>query len=139
MFNSIVHKFARFRHDVLFIVCLATIGFGFVVAGNLSNTLGVALLFIGVSAFYIVAVLAESDINSQLPSKIRATSESFFALSEKLVYIPTALVFAWIGQKYNIADAFSWLGITVMIYLLGFIIFSSKYVKQVSGQHDRAH
>lgn len=139
LFNSIAHKFARFRHDVLFIVCLATIGFGFVVAGNLSNTLGVALLFIGVSAFYIVAVLAESDINSQLPSKIRATSESFFGLSEKLVYIPTALVFAWIGQKYNIADAFSWLGITVMIYLLGFIIFSSKYVKQVSGQHDRAH
>ena len=139
IFNTFAHKLARFRHDVLFSVCLVIMGLGFMVAGTLSNTIGILILLIGGSAFFIVAILAESDINAQLPSSIRATSESFFSLAEKLVYIPIALVFAWAGQHYSIATAFTWLGVAVLMYLLVFLIFSRKHVKQVGEQNHQPY
>lgn len=139
LFNTFAHSLARFRHDVLFSVCMATMGLGFIVAGTLSNTLGIPLLFIGASAFFIVAILAESDINVRLASSIRATSESFFSLAEKLIYIPIALAFAWIGQHYSISVAFTWLGVAVLIYLCLFLIFSRKHVRQVGGQNHQPY
>lgn len=128
LWSTAAYKLARLRHDVLFAICFAIMGSGFVLAGWLQNWSGIVLLFLGASTAFIVSIIVESDLNRLLPSSIRATSESFVSLTGKVFYVPVALGFAWVGQAYSIATAFAVLGCVVLAYLLLFAVWSAKAI-----------
>jgi MFS family permease len=131
LFNTVVSWFKRFRQDYLYGVMLLLFSAGLFFTQFLQNFLGIALLIISTSAFYVIEVLAMADINRALPSKIRATSESFFSLANKLVHVPVALLFGYISQKYSPATGFGLLGIMLFFYTAYYWlhIMHSRFVK----------
>lgn len=116
VFNVIVFWFKRFRHDVLFGVMLLIFCSGFISVWLFQNWLGIVLLISSTVAFYVIEIIAMADINRQLPSKIRATSESFFSLATQTARIPIALGFGVISQKYSVAAGFGSIGIALLAY-----------------------
>ena len=117
-FNTVVSWFKKFRRDYLFGVMLLLFSAGLLLTQFLQSFLGIALLILSTSAFYVIEVLAMADINRALPSKIRATSESFFSLANKLVHVPIALAFGFISQRYSPATGFGFLGMALFIYTM---------------------
>ncbi len=126
VFNTIAFYFKKYRHDVLFSVMFTVMSVGFIMAGVLKNPVGILLLFFAAATFYIVDIIAMADINRQLPSKIRATSESFFSFLSQAVYIPVGLGFAYISQHYSIATGFAAVGGVVLLYTLFYWLFTFR-------------
>lgn len=114
--NAFAHQILRTRQTTLFNVGLLIMSAGYIIAGMSPTVVGIAALFTASAAFFVVAIIAESELNHQLPSAVRATSESFFSLAETIIFIPVALLFAWIGQHYSIAVAFGSIGVLLGAY-----------------------
>jgi MFS family permease len=126
--NSIAHTFTTIRHDILFGASFLVMAIGYISSDIFHNMIGIALLLFGSAAFYIVAVIAETDFQHNVQSSIRATSESFLSVGTNIIYIPIALAFAWIGQQYTIAIAFTGLGFLILAYLAAYWLFSAKNI-----------
>ena len=116
VFNMVVMWFKRFEHNRLFGVMLTIFSAGLMSAYLFKSWVGVLLLVVSTTGFYVIEVIAMADINRQLPSKIRATSESFFSLASRIVHIPAALTFGFVSQKYSPAVSFGFLGTVLAIY-----------------------
>ncbi len=121
VFNMVAFWFARFRRDVLYGSMLLIFSTGLLLTQLLQNWTGILILIGSTVGFYIIEVLVMADINRELPSKIRATSESFFSLADKLIHIPVALMFGFISQKYSPATGFSFLGLLLLSYTLYYL------------------
>jgi len=116
IFNTVTFWFKRFRHDFLFGTMLIIFSLGFVSTWLFQSFIGAALLIMSTLAFYIIEITAMADINRQLPSKIRATSESFFSLVTQVVHVPAILMFGLISQRYSSAAGFGGLGLLLCLY-----------------------
>lgn len=120
--NSLAHRITQVRRNVLFGGGLIAMSVAFLAAGLAPNVIGVSALLVASAIFFIIAIIAEADLNHQLPSNIRATSESFFSLSETLISLPISFLFAWLGQQYSIATAFAAVGGLLGCYAIYFLL-----------------
>ncbi len=129
LFSTIAFRFKVFRHDVMYGLILVLYALGFLSAWWFENLWGAALLFAGSFTFiFIVEILAMADINRQLPSQIRATSESFFGLASYVLYVILALGFGFISQSYSAAAGFGAIGLLLLCYVTFYWLSTARAI-----------
>ena len=135
LFNYCTHRLAKFQHTTIFIIGLFAMSVGLIVVACAPNLIGIVALFVVSAAFFVVAIVAETDLNHQLPSSIRATSESFFGLAETVIFMPVALLFAWTGQQFSVPVAFGTLGALLGVCLVLFLIVFQRPSANVTNKN----
>ncbi len=128
--NLISHKVGQLvENNLLYGLLLVVMSLSLLLACLFTNWFGILNLFIATSPFHIIDVVSMADFNKQVPSKIRATSESFISLLTSTVHLPVVLLFAYIGQNYSIITGFGLLCILVSSYTVIYWLSSYKALK----------
>lgn len=116
----------RFKHQHLYGVLLLLMVLGLLLAVNFVGLIGLISLFVVITAYVIIDVIAMADINHQLTSKIRATSESYISFGSRLIGIPLGFAFAFAVQNIDMAFGFGILGIILLISI-SYLVVTGRF------------